>query len=78
MNIGHNAKISQLPPLLREIAILRMQTYASCFKEQALEKLISNFYWEGTPEGDKFWRNIRDTGEIPEQYCTEQLNYEIC
>lgn len=71
-------RIRDLPEKLKKIALERAESYSPVYSE---DSPISCFHWQITPEGDKFWRKIRDTGIIPEEYgggfITKGILYEI-
>ncbi len=66
-------RIMDLPPRLQALALKRAKEYNACYTEN---DLVSCFYWHNTPEGDLFWRKIRDTGEIPLEW-QEEPSYQI-
>ncbi len=65
-------RIRDLPTRLRALALERAKHYNPVYTEN---DPVSCFYWEQTPEGDAFWRHIRDTGEIPLEW--QECIYEI-
>jgi len=65
-------RLMHLPQGLKKIALERAREQGYSMNE---DSPISRFLWSLTKEGDKFWRNIRDTGIIPDEW--QECSYEI-
>lgn len=63
--------IDNLPPKLRELALLRRSenTFDWCTSETTIDEMFS---WSHTPEGGSFWSDIH-YGRFPEEYMEDPL-----
>ena len=69
-------KISELPPGLKELALLRQKEDTEEFYDKDTNKLLDAFGWNNTPERFNFWDDI-DNGNFTPFYNCKVVNCKL-